>query len=161
MRASAACGASSSLAVVVLFEGFSSSRPFAFPSGAVTDPGRFLRGRKSKATLFVAIALAAYIYSLEGTTTWQYGAYATSSFSQHSLLGAIGTAQAIILAVTKPFSAKFADVFGRAEALAMSVFFYCLGFICIAACSDIHTYAAGAIIYYVRRAAPLVARALV
>merc|ERR1712093_119608 len=106
-------------------------------------------GRKSKATLFVAIALAAYIYSLEGTTTWQYGAYATSSFSQHSLLGAIGTAQAIILAVTKPFSAKFADVFGRAEALAMSVFFYCLGFICIAACSDIHTYAAGAIIYYV------------
>ncbi|GAA6052826.1 hypothetical protein JCM3770_006271 [Rhodotorula araucariae] len=106
-------------------------------------------GRNSKIALFVGIALAAYIYSLEGTTTWQYAAYATSSFSLHSLLGAIATAQAIVLAVTKPFAAKFADVSGRAEALSLSVFFYCLGFIIIAACTNVHTYAAGAIIYYV------------
>lgn len=107
------------------------------------------RGRNSKIALFVGIALAAYIYSLDGTTTWQYQFYATSDFALHSLLGAIGTAQAIVLAVTKPFAAKFADVFGRAEAFCLAVFFYCLGYICIAACKDIHTYAAGAIIYYV------------
>jgi len=112
-----------------------------------------------------------HFQSLEGTTTYQYLAYATSSFSAHSLLGAIGsfpnlfaailsrisltlfvtstaTAQAIILAVTKPFAAKFADVAGRAEAFCASAFFYCLGFIIIAACKDIHTYAAGAIVYY-------------
>ncbi|GAA6013856.1 hypothetical protein JCM11491_000447 [Sporobolomyces phaffii] len=105
-------------------------------------------GRNSKIALFVGVALASYIYSLEGTTTYQYLAYATSSFSAHSLLGAISTAQAIILAVTKPFAAKFADVAGRAEAFCASAFFYCLGFIIIAACKDIHTYAAGAILYY-------------
>ncbi|GAA5937910.1 uncharacterized protein JCM15063_005410 [Sporobolomyces koalae] len=105
-------------------------------------------GRNSKIALFVGVALASYIYSLEGTTTYQYQSYATSDFSAHSLIGAIGTAQAIILAVTKPFAAKFADVVGRAEAFCASAFFYCLGFIIIAACKNIHTYAAGAIIYY-------------
>ncbi|GJN94076.1 hypothetical protein Rhopal_007140-T1 [Rhodotorula paludigena] len=110
-------------------------------------------GRNSKIALFVGIGLAAYIYSLDGTTTWQYQFYATSDFALHSLLGAIGTAQAIVLAVTKPFAAKFADVFGRAEAFCLAVFFYCLGYICIAACKDIHTYAAGAIIYYIGYAA--------
>ena len=108
------------------------------------------RGRNSKIALAIGIALASYIYSLEGSTTWQYAAYASSSFSQHSLLGAIATAQAIILAVTKPFSAKFADVFGRAEALTMSVSFYCVGFIIIAACNNVHAYAAGSVVYYVR-----------
>ncbi|GAA5894643.1 hypothetical protein JCM8208_006035 [Rhodotorula glutinis] len=106
-------------------------------------------GRNSKIALAIGIALASYIYSLEGSTTWQYAAYASSSFSQHSLLGAIATAQAIILAVTKPFSAKFADVFGRAEALTMSVSFYCVGFIIIAACNNVHAYAAGSVVYYV------------
>ncbi|GAA5902498.1 hypothetical protein JCM6882_002768 [Rhodosporidiobolus microsporus] len=106
-------------------------------------------GTKSKIALFVGIALASYIYSLDGTTSWQYQAYATSDFALHSLLGAIGTANAIIIAVTKPFSAKVSDVFGRAEAYALCVFFYCLGYIIIAACKDIHTYAAGSVIYSV------------
>ncbi|GAA5982518.1 hypothetical protein JCM10908_006680 [Rhodotorula pacifica] len=110
-------------------------------------------GRNSKIALAVGIALASYIYSLDGTTTYQYQAYATSSFAQHSLLGAIATAQAIVLAVTKPFAAKFADVLGRAEAFALSVFFYVLGYIIIAACKNISTYAAGAVIYYVGYAA--------
>ncbi|GAA5923841.1 hypothetical protein JCM1841_005410 [Sporobolomyces salmonicolor] len=106
-------------------------------------------GRNSKIALFLGIALASYIYSLDGTTTYQYQAYAVSSFSSHSLLGAIATAQAIILAVTKPFSAKVSDSWGRAEAYSLCVLFYCLGYIIIAACKDVHTYAAGAVIYEV------------
>ncbi|GAA5886423.1 hypothetical protein JCM5296_001901 [Sporobolomyces johnsonii] len=106
-------------------------------------------GRNSKIALFLGIALASYIYSLDGTTTYQYQAYAVSSFSSHSLLGAISTAQAIILAVTKPFSAKVSDSWGRAEAYSLCVLFYCLGYIIIAACKDVHTYAAGAVIYEV------------
>ncbi|GAA5833685.1 hypothetical protein JCM11251_003205 [Rhodosporidiobolus azoricus] len=106
-------------------------------------------GRNSKIALFVGIALASYIYSLDGTTSWQYQAYATSDFALHSLLAAIGTANAIIIAVTKPFSAKVSDVFGRAEAYSLCVFFYCLGYIIIAACKNIHQYAAGSVIYSV------------
>lgn len=97
--------------------------------------------RDSRIALFVGIALASYIYSLDGTTTYLYAAGATSSFGQHSLLGAIATAQAIVLAVSKPFASKFADVFGRAEAFVLAVFFYCLGYIIVAACSNVHTYA--------------------
>ncbi|GAA5823732.1 hypothetical protein JCM5353_008574 [Sporobolomyces roseus] len=127
----------------------SSDAPPAYTSGVrKVENAQRVWGRNSKIALFVGVALASYIYSLEGTTTYQYLAYATSSFSAHSLLGAIATAQAIILAVTKPFAAKFADVAGRAEAFCASAFFYCLGFIIIAACKDIHTYAAGAIVYY-------------
>ncbi|GAA6042902.1 hypothetical protein JCM8097_002761 [Rhodosporidiobolus ruineniae] len=106
-------------------------------------------GRNSKIAFFVGVALASYIYSLDGTTTWQYQAKATSSFSQHSLLGAIATAQAIVLAVTKPFSAKVSDVFGRAEAYSVCVFFYCLGYIIVASCKNVQTFAAGAVIYEV------------
>ncbi|GAA5908451.1 uncharacterized protein JCM6883_005550 [Sporobolomyces salmoneus] len=124
--------------------------PPAYTSGVLkVENAQRVWGRNSQIALFIGVALASYIYSLEGTTTYQYLAYATSSFSAHSLLGAIGTAQAIILAVTKPFAAKFADVAGRAEAFCLSAFFYCLGFIIIAACKDIHTYAAGAILYYI------------
>ncbi|GAA5883462.1 hypothetical protein JCM16303_003809 [Sporobolomyces ruberrimus] len=123
--------------------------PPAYTSGVrKVENAQRVWGRNSKIALFVGVALASYIYSLEGTTTYQYLAYATSDFSAHSLLGAIGTAQAIILAVTKPFAAKFADVAGRAEAFCLSAFFYCLGFIIIAACKNIHTYAAGAVLYY-------------
>ncbi|BGP20482.1 hypothetical protein JCM10213v2_008643 [Rhodosporidiobolus nylandii] len=106
-------------------------------------------GRNSRIALFIGIALASYIYALDGNTTWQYQAYATSSFAQHSLLGAIATAQAIIIAVAKPWVAKVGDVFGRAEAFSVCVFFYCLGYIIVAACKNVHTYAAGAIIYEV------------
>lgn len=64
---------------------------------------------------FNRIALVAYVYSLDGSTSYLYLAFATSSFSDHSLLSSIGVAQAIILAVAKPPSAKIADVFGRAQ----------------------------------------------
>lgn len=86
-------------------------------------------------------------YSLDGTTSWQYAAFATSSFSLHSLLGAVATAQAIIIAVAKPVAAKVSDVFGRAEAFALLVTCYVVGYAVVASSNGIHSYAAGSIIY--------------
>ncbi|KAE9398857.1 drug:h+ antiporter [Gymnopus androsaceus JB14] len=106
-------------------------------------------GPRSKIAFWVGVALISYVYSLDGETTYTYQAYATSSFNQHSLLGAVSTAQAIILACMKPVAAKIADTFGRAEAFTFLVFFYCLGYILLASCSNISTYAAGGILYYV------------
>ncbi|KAJ3740665.1 drug:h+ antiporter [Lentinula detonsa] len=106
-------------------------------------------GPKSRIVFWIGIALISYVYSLDGETTYTYQTYATSSFNQHSLLGAIATAQAIILACMKPVAAKIADTFGRAEAFTFLVFFYCLGYILLASCTSINTYAAGGIIYYV------------
>ncbi|KAF5383397.1 hypothetical protein D9757_006152 [Collybiopsis confluens] len=106
-------------------------------------------GPKSRTAFWIGVALISYVYSLDGLTTYTYQTYATSSFNEHSLLGAIATAQAIILACMKPVAAKIADTFGRAEAFTFLVFFYCLGYILLAACTNISTYAAGGIIYYV------------
>ncbi|GAA6017459.1 hypothetical protein JCM10207_008233 [Rhodosporidiobolus poonsookiae] len=142
--------ASSTVPPVQTGDGIPPSYSVATQAGVLkVESAQRVWGKKSKIALFVGIALASYIYSLDGTTTWFYASFATSSFALHSLIGAIGTAQAIILAVTKPLAAKVSDVWGRAEAYALCCFFYCLGYIIIAACKDIHTYAAGAVIYEV------------
>lgn len=83
--------------------------------------------------------------------------FATSAFSLHSLISAIGTAQAIVIAVSKPVSAKIADgelpslstselvermltgtllhtVFGRAEAMVTLVVFYVVGYASASCC---------------------------
>merc|ERR1712225_107830 len=73
-------------------------------------------GKWSTGALFIGVGIMAYMYSLDGVTTWVYTSYATSSFLQHSLLGAVGTVSAIVIAVGKPVSAKISDVIGRAEA---------------------------------------------
>lgn len=65
--------------------------------------------------MLVGLGLASYIYSLDGGTTYQYLAYATSSVLQHSLTGTVTTAGAIVTAVGKPFMAKLADYIGRGE----------------------------------------------
>jgi MFS family permease len=110
-------------------------------------PFLFRISRRQADHLDAGIALVAYIYSLDGaspashtlhvlsvvscagTTTYQYLAYATSSFGDHSALATIQVAQAIILAVAKPPAAKIADLFGRAEAYAFFVLLYTLGYI--------------------------------
>ncbi|KAL8278568.1 hypothetical protein RQP46_009060 [Phenoliferia psychrophenolica] len=102
-----------------------------------------------------------YVYSLDGTTTYQYQAYATSSFDAHSTLGAIVTAQAIVLALCKPVAAKLSDVVGRAETYSLAALFYVLGYILLASCSTIGTYSGGAILYEVGYAAVQILQQLV
>ncbi|KZV82502.1 drug:h+ antiporter [Exidia glandulosa HHB12029] len=104
-------------------------------------------GPKSKILLYIGIALVAYVYSLDGTTTYLYQAQATSAFQQHSSLATVAVATAIILAVTKPIAAKLSDVLGRAEAYSLAVLFYVVGYIVVASCNSIGTYAGGIVIY--------------
>ena len=55
----------------------------------------FMSVLASWVTLY-SLGLAAYIYSLDGTTTWNYLAFVTSSFGDHSLISTIQVAQSII-----------------------------------------------------------------
>lgn len=48
--------------------------------------------------------------------------------------------------VGKPVSGKIADCIGRAEAWMLAILLYTVGYIVLAACNDIDTYAAGWII---------------
>ncbi|RXK36198.1 hypothetical protein M231_06542 [Tremella mesenterica] len=104
-------------------------------------------GLQGRWFLFIGIGLSAYIYSLDGTTTWQYLTYATSSVLKHSLTGTISTAQAIIIAVGKPLMAKLADVVGRGETFIIVTVLYVLGYIVIATANNINQIAGGEILY--------------
>ncbi|KAK6905574.1 hypothetical protein I203_106404 [Kwoniella mangroviensis CBS 8507] len=104
-------------------------------------------GPTSKWFLFVGIGLSAYIYSLDGVTTWQYLSYATSSVLKHSVSGTISTANAIIIAVGKPLMAKLADVIGRAETFVIVTVLYVVGYIVIATANDVNQIAGGQVLY--------------
>ncbi|BFZ60556.1 hypothetical protein YB2330_001593 [Saitoella coloradoensis] len=96
---------------------------------------------------YIGIFLIAVIYSLDQNTTWNYQYYAYSSFGAHSLITTISVVGQIIAPVGKPVIAKIADVFGRPQALALSVFFYCIGYIQIAASQNVATYASSQVFY--------------
>ncbi|KAJ7444936.1 drug:h+ antiporter [Mycena latifolia] len=104
-------------------------------------------GKRAEWALFISLGLAAYIYSLDGTTTYTYLSYATSEFGGHSLIGPIQVAQGIIVAVGKPVIAKVADVGSRGTAYCGVLIFYVLGYSVIATAHNIQTVAAGIILY--------------
>lgn len=79
------------------------------------------------------LALASYMYSLDGSTTYTYLSFATSSFGDHTFISSVQVAQSIIserhyttslprldnaltVAVGKPVIAKIADVSSRGYA---------------------------------------------
>ncbi|PCH36238.1 drug:h+ antiporter [Wolfiporia cocos MD-104 SS10] len=104
-------------------------------------------GRTSKTLLWVGIALASYMYGLDNNTNWEWGTYATNEFGHSNWYSAIQCAMSILLAIGKPFFAKITDVIGRAEAYAVCLFFYCLGYIICAASPNMAALGAGLVIY--------------
>ncbi|PPQ68692.1 hypothetical protein CVT24_007577 [Panaeolus cyanescens] len=104
-------------------------------------------GKYTKWALFISLGLAAYIYSLDGTTTYTYLQIAASYMDHHSLIGTITVAQTIIVAVGKPIIAKIADVRSRGLAYVLVLLFYVLGYIVIASAKNIETIAGGKILY--------------
>lgn len=89
----------------------------------------------------------AFATSLEGQTTGNLTAYATSSFSAHSLLSTVLVVQSVVNAVIKPPMAKIADVVGRFEAFCISVLLFTLGYIQQAASRNVQTFVAAQIFY--------------
>ncbi|KAL1938676.1 hypothetical protein VTO73DRAFT_11279 [Trametes versicolor] len=104
-------------------------------------------GRWSKWFLFIGIGLASYIYSLDGQTTYNYLAFATSSFDKHGLISTIQVAQSIIIACGKPVIAKVADVSSRGTSYIVVLVFYVIGYIVIASANGVGALAAGIILY--------------
>ncbi|KZS87432.1 MFS general substrate transporter [Sistotremastrum niveocremeum HHB9708] len=100
-------------------------------------------------SLYIGLALASYMYSLDGSTTSYYLTFATSEFSEHALISSVQVAQGIIVAVGKPVIAKVADVTSRATAYITVLVFYVVGYIIIASAQSVGSIAAGIIIYAV------------
>ncbi|KAK0442475.1 drug:h+ antiporter [Desarmillaria tabescens] len=104
-------------------------------------------GKYSRWFLFIGLGLSAYIYSLDGQTTWAYLAFAASSLNDHSLISTIQVAQSIIIACGKPVISKVADVQSRGTAYVAVLIFYVIGYIVIASAHSIQTIAGGIILY--------------
>ncbi|KAG8826628.1 hypothetical protein FRC19_008457 [Serendipita sp. 401] len=100
-------------------------------------------GRYSIWALYISLGLAAYVYSLDYSTTYFYTPFATSSFSVHSLLSSIEVVSQIILAVGKPVVARIADLQSRPFAFTIVLTFYIVGYILIASSHSVSHYAAG------------------
>jgi MFS family permease len=73
--------------------------------------------------------------------------FATSSYGLHTIVSTISTVNAIMAAVAQPFIAKIADLISRPWALTISIFFYTLGFIIVAASKNVQAVVAGQVIY--------------
>ncbi|KAL2817393.1 siderophore iron transporter mirC [Aspergillus granulosus] len=102
---------------------------------------------RSLAIAYISIFLMAFCTSLEGQTIMSLSAYATSAFSKHSLISTVLVVQNVVNAVIKPPMAKVADVFGRFEAFCVSILIYVLGYIQMAASTNVQTYASAQIFY--------------
>ncbi|TGJ85622.1 hypothetical protein E0Z10_g3149 [Xylaria hypoxylon] len=96
---------------------------------------------------YIGIFLMAFTTSLEGQVTYSVVAFATSSFSSHSLIATVYVIQGVVNAVIKPPMAKIADVFGRLEAFIFCIVLYVLGYIQMAASANVQTFAAAQIFY--------------
>ncbi|KAF9443003.1 drug:h+ antiporter [Macrolepiota fuliginosa MF-IS2] len=128
---------------------FQSSEDIAHLGVRTIEATQQVYGKYSLWFLFISLGLAAYIYSLDGTTTYSYLAFATSGFGHHSLISTIQVAQSIIIAVGKPVIAKVADVQSRGSAYVIVLVFYVIGYIVIASAKNIQAIAGGIIVYAV------------
>ncbi|TGZ79644.1 MFS general substrate transporter [Ascodesmis nigricans] len=90
---------------------------------------------------YVGVLLMAFATSFGEQTNYALSAFATSSFSSHSLLSTIGVIGGVMNAVLQPPIAKFADVFGRTEGFIMAMAFYVVGYSLTAGSQNIVTFA--------------------
>ncbi|KAJ7453072.1 drug:h+ antiporter [Mycena latifolia] len=104
-------------------------------------------GTKSKIVLWISVALASYMYILDNGTNWAWGSYATIQFGHYQQFAAIQCATAILLAIGKPLFAKLTDAAGRAESIAIALFFYVLGYIVNATTPNMAGLGAGSCIW--------------
>ncbi len=101
------------------------------------------KGNLFRILLSVSLLICAWVYSLDSSTTYNYGPYATSSFKHHSMLSTLNIATSIMSSVCKPIIAKFADITSRPITYILVLALYVMGYIIVASSSTISAYVIG------------------
>ncbi|KAG5359775.1 Siderophore iron transporter mirC [Yarrowia sp. C11] len=96
---------------------------------------------------WASLLLVSVCLALESQTVNVYSTFAISHFNELSLLSALAVVKSVMYTASRPTVAKLADVLGRFEALVISVVFFTVGFVMLAACKNIGTYFAAHIFY--------------
>lgn len=102
-----------------------------------------------KLVLLFSAFLVGYAYGLDSQTRYVYTAYATASWSEHSLLTTVNAITALTAAAAQPVYARLSDVFGRLELFIVAVLFYVVGTIIESQSPTINAYVAGAVLYQI------------
>ncbi|KAG5937468.1 hypothetical protein E4U59_004345 [Claviceps monticola] len=92
------------------------------------------------AIVFIALILTMFADRFVVYTSSTYNAYATSAFSQHSLLSTAAVVSDIAQLCAYPIIAKVEDAIGRAEGFALATLLYVVGSVMSAACPNAETY---------------------
>lgn len=97
--------------------------------------------------LFAFLMLGSFVNLLDNQITYT----TTTTAAQHVFNSTAGytavSLQTVILAVTKPFIGKFADVFGRSYAFFVAMVIYTIGFIVLATSQSMTDYFGGIILW--------------
>ncbi|CUS20862.1 LAQU0S01e16292g1_1 [Lachancea quebecensis] len=97
--------------------------------------------------LLFAAFVCGYGYGLDGNIRYIYTTYATSSYSEHSLLSTISVINSVIGAASQLVYARLSDTFGRLSLFITAIVFYAVGTIIQSQAYDVQRYAAGAVFY--------------
>ncbi|EXJ89926.1 hypothetical protein A1O3_02993 [Capronia epimyces CBS 606.96] len=95
-----------------------------------------------------ALALS-FVVAYDNNTFSSFAPYATSDFTDLSLLGLIGTIQGVISAVMQQPLGKLADVYGRFELFTACIVIVTVGQVMLTASTNINVYAAAQIFFVV------------
>ncbi|KIW40893.1 uncharacterized protein PV06_06505 [Exophiala oligosperma] len=90
----------------------------------------------------ICIWLIYFVVSLEEVVLRSLNPYVTSSFSLHSLTSATNIMSSIIGGVAKIPTAKILDTWGRPQGIGLMTFIWVIGYIMMASCKNVQTYAA-------------------
>ncbi|RKU44011.1 hypothetical protein DL546_007272 [Coniochaeta pulveracea] len=94
------------------------------------------------ASAYAIIWLIYFVTSIQETVTRTMSPFVTSSFELHGLTPTVSVVSSIVGGVSKLPLAKILDTWGRPQGMSLSLCFWVLGFIMMAACKNVETYAA-------------------
>ncbi|KAJ4287286.1 hypothetical protein N0V90_012684 [Kalmusia sp. IMI 367209] len=91
---------------------------------------------------YVIIWWIYFVTSIQEVVLRAMNPYVVSAFRLHSLTAAVGIMSSIIGGLSKIPLAKLLDTWGRPQGLLLSLFVWVMGYIMMAACKNVQTYAA-------------------
>ena len=97
----------------------------------------------------IRIWIIYFVNTMQQGMTNSLTPYVTSSFEAHSLTAATSIMSSIIGGLSKLPLAKILDIWGRPQGYALMVLFMTIGLVMMAGCSNVQTYAAAQVFYWV------------
>ncbi|KAL6354209.1 hypothetical protein LRP88_12543 [Fusarium phalaenopsidis] len=99
--------------------------------------------------LFSSMFVVGFAFGLDALVRSTYQGYATSSYSQHSLLSTINVIRGVVAAAAQPLAAKLSDLIGRLPLFLIVALFYVVGTIVETCATQVQRFAAGALLYQI------------